>query len=127
MTAWPFAGLGLVAVAVALLAAPAQFEGPVLVPISPGHALSVLDSVALIPLLTGLAWLYRGVWVRRHRVYDALLASPGKGGLGVFAIGLGVGLLLASAFSTFWWWWAIGATLFLVMTLIAVVVAARRG
>ena len=60
MTAWPFADLGLVAVAVALLAAPARFEGPVLVPISPGHALSVLDSVALIPLLTGLAWLYRG-------------------------------------------------------------------
>jgi hypothetical protein len=127
MSAWPFAGLGLVAVAVALLAAPAEFEGPVLLPISPGHALSVLDSVALILLLTGLAWLHRGVWLRRHRVYDAMRASPGKGALGVFAVGLGVGLLLASAFSTFWWWWATGATLFLVMTLIAVVVAARRG
>jgi hypothetical protein len=126
MSAWPFAGLGLVAVAVALLAAPAEFEGPVLLPISPGHALSVLDSVALILLLTGLAWLHRGVWLRRHRVYDAMRASPGKGALGVFAVGLGVGLLLASAFSTFWWW-ATGATLFLVMTLIAVVVAARRG
>jgi hypothetical protein len=49
MSAWPIAGLALVAVAVALLAAPAEFEGPVLLPISPGHALSVLDSVALIP------------------------------------------------------------------------------
>jgi hypothetical protein len=127
MSAWPIASLALVAVAVALLAAPAEFEGPVLLPISPGHALSVLDCVALIPLLTGLAWLYRGVWLRRHRVYSAMRASPGKGALGVFARGLGVGLLLASAFSTFWWWWAIGATLFLVMTLIAVVVAARRG
>ena len=109
MSAWPFAGLGLVAVAVALLAAPAEFEGPVLlpispVPISPGHALSVLDSVTLIPLLSGLAWLYRRVWLRRHRVYDAMRASPGKGALGVFAVGLGVGLVLASAFSTFWWW-----------------------
>ena len=88
--------------------------------------MSVLDSVALILLLTGLAWLHRGVWLRRHRVDDAMRASPGKGALGVFAVGLGVGLLLASAFSTFWWW-ATGATLFLVMTLIAVVVAARRG
>ena len=123
---WPFEGVGLVAIGIALLAAPAQFEGPVLIPISPGHALSVLDSVALIPLLTGLAWLYWGIWARRYRLYDALRTSPGKGSLGIFVAGLGNGLLLASAFSTFWWWWAIGATLFLAMT-VAAVVAATRG
>ena len=123
---WPFGAGGLVVIAIALLAAPARVEGPVLVPISPGHALAVLDSVALIPLLAGLAWLYWGVWVRRYRLYDAVRASPAKGGLGAFAAGLGIGLLLASAFSTFWWWWAIGATLFLAMT-IAAVAAARRG
>ncbi len=123
---WPFGALGLVVIAIALLAAPAQVEGPVLVPISPGHALAVLDSVALIPLLAGLAWLYWGVWVRRYRMYDAMSVSPGKGSLGIFVAGLGVGLLLASAFSTFWWWWAVGATLFLAMT-IAAVVAATRG
>ena len=123
---WPFGGVGLVTIGIALLAAPAQFEGPVLIPISPGHALSVLDSVALIPLLAGLAWLYWGVWLRRYRIYDATRTSPGKGGLGVFAAGLGVGLLLASAFSTFWWWWAIGATLFLAMTIIAVLAAETR-
>ncbi len=122
---WPIGGVGLVAIAVALLAAPAQLEGPVLVPISPGHALSVLDSVALIPLLAGLAWLYWGVWLRRSRLYNATRTSPGKGGLAVFAAGLGIGLLLASAFSTFWWW-AIGATLFLAMT-VAALVAATRG
>ncbi len=125
MRSWPFGARGLVVIAIALLAAPARVEGPVLVPISPGHALAVLDSVALIPLLAGLAWLYWGVWVRRYQLYDSLRASPGKGSLGVFGAGLGVGLLLASAFSTFWWW-AIGATLFLAMT-IAAVVAARRG
>ena len=123
---WPMGGVGLVAIVIALLAAPAQLEGPVLVPISPGHALSVLDSVALIPLLAGLAWLYWGVWLRRYRLYDTTRTSPGKGGLGVFAAGLGVGLLLASAFSTFWWWWAIGATLFLAMTIIAVLAAETR-
>jgi hypothetical protein len=124
-SSWPLGGVGLVAIAVALLAAPAQLEGPVLVPISPGHALSVLDSVALIPLLTGLAWLYWGIWARRSRLYDAMRTSPGKGTLGVFAAGLGVGLLLASAFSTFGWWWARGATLFLAMTMAAVVAAVR--
>jgi hypothetical protein len=124
-TSWPLGGVGLLAIAIALLAAPPQFEGPVLVPISPGHALSVLDSVALIPLLTGLAWLYWGIWLRRRQLYETMRAAPGKGTLGVFAAGLGVGLLLASAFSTFWWWWAIGATLFLAMTIAAVVVASR--
>ena len=54
---WPFGGVGLVAIAIALLAAPEQFEGSLLVPISPGHTLSVLDSVALILLHIGLVWL----------------------------------------------------------------------
>ena len=125
MRSWPFRAVGLVVIAITLLAAPTRFEGPVLVPISPGHALAVLDSIALIPLLIGLAWLYWGVWVRRCRMYDSLCTSPGKGSIGVFVAGLGIGFLLASAFSTFWWWWAIGATLFLAMTIAAVVVAAR--
>ena len=124
-SSWPLGGVGLVAIAIALLAAPGQLEGPVLVPISPGHALSVLDSVALIPLVAGLARLYSGVWLRRYRIYDAMRTSPGKGGLAVFAAGLGVGLLLASAFSTFWWWWAIGAMLFLATTISAVMAATR--
>ena len=127
VTSWPLGGMGLVVIAIALLAAPAQIEGPVLVSISPGHALSVLDSIALIPLHVGLVWLYWGVWVRRHRLYDTMRTSPGKGSLGAFVGGLGVGLLLASAFSTFWWWWAIGATLFLAMTIIAVLVVTARG
>jgi hypothetical protein len=124
-TSWPLGGMGLVAIAIALLAAPAQLEGPVLISISPGHALSVLDCAALLPLLTGLAFLYWEIWVRRYRLYDAMRRSPGKGTLGVFVAGLGNGLLLASAFSTFWWWWAIGATLFLAMTVAALVVASR--
>ena len=41
-------GVGLV-----MLAAPASIEGPVILPISPGHALSVLDAVAVLPLLAG--------------------------------------------------------------------------
>jgi hypothetical protein len=124
-TSWPFGGVGLVAIAIALLAAPARVEGPVLIPISPGHALSVLDSVALLPLLTGLAWMYRGICLRRYRLHETTRTSPGKGTLGVFAAGLGVGLLVASACSTFWWWWALGATLFLAMTISAVVAASQ--
>jgi hypothetical protein len=60
MRSWPFGAGGLVVFTIALLAAPAWVEGPMLVPISPGHALAVLDLVALIPLLVGLTWLYWG-------------------------------------------------------------------
>lgn len=70
MPAWVLGGLALVAVAIALLAAPTEFEGPILVPISPGHALSVLDSIALMPLLIGWAVLFGGLWQRRERLRE---------------------------------------------------------
>ena len=122
---WPFAGVGLVTLAIALFAAPARVEGPVLLPVSPGHALSVLDSFAVVPLLIGTGWLQAGLWKRRERLYETILVSPARGGLGVFVAGAGLGLLLASVFPWFWWW-AVGATLFGAM-LIAASVAATRG
>jgi hypothetical protein len=33
--------------------------------------------------------------------------------------GFGLGLLIASAFSTFFWWWAVGAALFGVALIVA--------
>ena len=115
------AGLGLV-----LLAAPDAVEGPVLVAISPGHALSVLDAIAVLPLLAGSFSLYHGLWRRRGRL--RLLASNAlapAGGL-VFVGGFGLGLLIASVFSAFFWWWAIGALLFGSALLGAVLVVARH-
>jgi hypothetical protein len=103
-----------------------QFEGPVLVPISPGHALSVLDSIALVPLLIGAALLYGGLWQRRRRLIEAVHLSPGMGSVGIFIAGLGLGFLLASAFSSFFWWWAIGAVLFLAMMIVTLIVAVRE-
>ncbi len=122
---WPFGGLCLVAIAIALLAAPARAEGPVLLPISPGHALSALDSFAVVPLLIGAGWLQVGLWKRRERLYETIRVSPARGSLGVFVAGAGLGLLVTSVFSWFWWW-AVGATLFGAM-LIAALVAATRG
>ena len=121
---WPRAALVTVAAGIAVLAAPARIEGPILVPISPGHALSVLDAVALIPLLAGTLSLYVGLWRRRVRLYRFALEAPGVAAAAVFIGGLGLGLLLASAFSAFFWWWAVGALLFGAV-LLAAVVAAR--
>ncbi len=124
--AWAIAGWGAIALAIALFAAPAEWEGPTLVPISPGHALAVLDTLALAPLLVGLGTLLVGLARRHNQVAGLLCRTPGTAGLVVFVGGLGLGLLLSSAFSTFWWWWAIGATLLQVSLLVTTIVLARR-
>ncbi len=109
---WPLCAWSIIVLAIVLFAAPAQYEGPVLLPISSGYALSVLDSLALIPLLIGSVWLVGGLWQRRKRLFDTIRLSPSMSSVFVFIAGLGLGLLFASAFSSFFWWWAFGATLF---------------
>jgi hypothetical protein len=112
----------IIALAIALFAAPSRLEGPVLVPISPGHALSVLNSFALFPLLIGVTWLCAGLWQRRQRLDRFVRQSPGV----VLIAGAGLGLLIASAFSSFFWWWAIRAILFSAAGIAVVVVVARQ-
>jgi hypothetical protein len=114
----------LFAVALLLFVVPAALEGPVLVPISPGHGLSLVDSVALVPLLAGTALLAGGLWRRRQALDAALTRRPWLARAGAAAAGLGLGLLVASVF-TFFWWWAIGAALLSATLLSAAVVAAR--
>ena len=120
---WPRGALLLVIVSLLLFAAPASLEGPVLVPISPGHALSVLDSIALVPLLAGMSSLYVGLWKRRAPQLEATRSSPGRSILTVFTGGFGLGLLIASAFSSFFWWWAVGAVFFSAMLIVAIAIA----
>ena len=115
----------MVGLGVVLLAAPDAVEGPVLVPISPGHALSRLDAIALGPLLAGSFSLYSGLWRHRGRLRLAASQALAPAAVLVFVGGFGLGLLIASAFSAFFWWWAIGAVLFGSALLSAVLVAAR--
>src|SRR4029450_11675779 len=95
----------LFALALLLFVVPASLEGPVLIPISPGHGLSLVDVVALVALLAGVGRLAGGPW--------------GGGGVGV----LWRGLLVASVF-IFFWWWVIGAALLTATLLAAALVAA---
>jgi hypothetical protein len=115
----------LFALAFALFAVPARFEGPVLVPISPGHGLALIDVVALVPLLGGLALLAGGLWKHRERLDAALARRPWAARAGAFGVGLGLGLLIASVF-VFFWWWAIGAGLLTAMLVTAAVAASGR-
>ena len=93
----------LFVLAFVLFAVPARLEGPVLVPISPGHGLALIDVVALVPLLGGLALLVGGVWQRRERLDAALTRRPWAARMGAFGVGLGLGMLIASVFVFFWW------------------------
>jgi hypothetical protein len=114
----------LFALASLLFVVPAGLEGPVLIPISPGHGLSLVDVVALAPLLAGTALLAGGLWRRRRALDAALTRRPWLARAGALVAGLGLGLLVASVFA-FFWWWAIGAALLSATLLGAAVVAAR--
>ena len=124
---WPARALVMMGVGLAMLGMPASIEGPVILPISPGHALSVLDAIGVLPLLTGSFSLYRGLWQRRGSLRAVALRVPGPAGGLVFVGGFGLGLLIASAFSAFFWWWAVGAVLFGAVLLAAVVEAGKAG
>ena len=108
---WPAGPLAALALGLAVLALPARVEGPELLAIGPGHALSVLDLLGALPLTIGAVWLEIGLWRRRTALAQWTRGRPGVAGMVWFGAGLGLGLLIASAFSRFFWWWAIGAIL----------------
>ena len=71
--------LGPATAGVAVLAAPAAWEGPVLVEISPGRAIALLDAFGIVPLTLGSAILYRELWVRRRRLTFSASNRPAAG------------------------------------------------
>jgi hypothetical protein len=123
---WPNGPVVLVVLGVAILALPTRLEGPPLWPIATGHALSLVDAIGVLPLVGGSVWLHAGLWRRRGRLGSWAATRPGAAGALAFAAGLGLGLLLASAFSAFFWWWAVGAALFVAANAAAVTVVLSR-
>ncbi len=102
--------LSMAALALVLFALPARFEGPVLVPISPGHGLSLVDMAAVVPLIVAQVVLATSL-VRRRAVLEGVIRQrPWPTAAVLVTVGLGLGLLFASVFP-FFWWWAVGAAL----------------
>jgi heme exporter protein D len=116
--------LSLPVIALILFAVPSRFEGPVLVPVSPGHGLSLVDLAAVVPLIAAVVLLAVSLVRRRAHLESTIGHRPWTAATVLFGGGLGLGLLLASVFP-FFWWWAVGATLFTVMLVLAALAAAR--
>jgi amino acid permease len=89
--------LAFAIVGVGILAMPTSVEGRVLVPISEGHGLSILDTVGAVLLAAAGTWL--DVLLVR-RLPGLRLAPRTPFGLGLLA-SLGLGLVLASVYSEF--------------------------
>ncbi len=115
------AGL-LVLVGLTLLAVPARVEGPVLVPISEGHGLSLLDAIGAGLLAVAVTWLEVLIVLRLPRLG---LSPRALFGLGLLA-GVGIGLAVASSFRGFFWWWAVGGACVAAAALVLVPLTARR-
>lgn len=97
----------LIAVGVVVLFVPGGREGSVLVPISEGHGLSIVDMIGAVLLAIGATGIEVLIVVRLPHLR---LSPRALFGLGLVA-GLGIGLILASVFTGFFWWWAVGAGL----------------
>jgi hypothetical protein len=80
-----------------------------LVAFSGAHGLTPLDALGTTLLLVG--WLLAlGVVLRRPELRTQAAAHAARGPR-AFAVGLGVGLIVASVFADFAGWWAVGAML----------------
>ena len=109
------------AVGVAIVALPD--DGPRIVSFSEAHGPSALDALGIGFLLVGWAAFVAALWRRRERV--AARAGTGWALGGPFALGLGAGLVIASAASDYPHWWVVGASVLLVVQVLAAYAAAR--
>jgi hypothetical protein len=115
----------LIAAALAIFAVPTAWEGPVLISVSDGHAIAVADAIAIVPLVCGTTLLYWSLWRDRAHAIAQMRERPAQALLFAFSGGVGLGLLVASAFSSWFWWWAVGAVLFGGALVFACLLAAR--
>ena len=96
-------------------------SGPRLVSFSQAHGPSAVDAIGIGVLLAGWVVFARAAWRRRDRVVrrggHGLLLAVG------FALGVGVGLVIASAAADYAYWWVIGGIVLLAAQLLVAYLA----
>ena len=122
---WPHGPVILLCVSVVLFTLPDAWEGPLLLAVGNGNGLSLVDTIALLPLLISTFWIQKGLWGRRIYLFNKITMYPGSASLLIFFVGIGLGLLIASAFNTFLYWWAVGGILFVLLLLYIVLISGK--
>lgn len=98
-------------------------SGPRLFSFSRAHGPSAVDAIGILFLIAGWLVFLAAVWRRRDRVVR--YAGTTAFATGVFAFGLGTGLLVASVGADFPGWWVVGAVVLLGVQLLVAYVASR--
>ena len=98
-------------------------DGRRLVSFSEAHGPSALDAFGIGVLLVGWSAFAAAIWRRRGR----LAARLGLGWLaaGAFALGLGSGLVVASAAADYPHWWAVGSAILVAVQMLAAYAVTR--
>ena len=89
--------------------------------LSRAHGPSPVDALGALVLIAGWLVFAAALWRRRARL--AHRAGTPFPGATVFVLGLGAGLLVASAAGDFAYWWVVGATLLVAGQLLAAYLA----
>jgi hypothetical protein len=120
---WPRGPVYFLVITILMVMVPDKWEGPVLYTIDSGHVLSLVDALAMIPLLVSVIWIQRGLWNRRIYLFNKVTLYPGSAVLMIFFMASGLGLFFASAFSGFHYWWAVGGIIFITMLINIVLIS----
>ena len=110
------------AVGAILLALPDR--GDRLVNFSEAHGLTLVDGLGVAVLVAGWLPVAAAGWQRRNELMRSVDRSTASGG--IFVAGVGVGLIVASAFVDFAGWWAVGALLLVLIQAAALLALAAR-
>jgi hypothetical protein len=120
---WPRGPVYILIIAILMILIPGWMEGPVIYKIDGQHNLTLVNAMALIPLMISAAWIQKGIWKRRIYLFNKVTVYPGAAVLIIFSMGLGLGMLLANAFREFHYWWAIGGSFFIIMLVDVVLIS----
>ena len=123
---WPRGPVYLLIFAILLFFVPKHLEGPRIISADTDHGLTILNTLALVPPIVSVYWIQRGLWSRRIYLFNRITIYPGAGSLLIFGMGLGLGMLIASAFAEFNYWWAVGGILFLTVLVLIVLKSGKN-
>ncbi len=91
--------------------------------ISKEHGPSLQDAIGLVLILSSYTWLLIETWKKRQKVLKYQNSRFFK--MGLFLLGLGYGLVIASVSNDYKYWWVYGVILLVVLQILISYLAFR--